>query len=152
MGGGVPGPTGEQLVEPLAEEVDVGPEGEVELPADGTAAEVRLTMCGLDDNVIGSGEAALEDGDDIEVKGDDVMALLEEVDGEDARKESDAHRKAGRTAARRAEPGLQPPGAGQHLHPGAVPALDAVLRPALVVERALCRCGRRKWIPQRARH
>jgi len=35
---------------------------EVELPADGTAAEVRLTMCDLDDNVIGSGEAALEVG------------------------------------------------------------------------------------------
>ena len=41
-------------------------------------------------------DVPLEDGDDIEVKGDDVMALLEEVDGEDARKERDAHRKAGR--------------------------------------------------------
>ena len=48
-------------------------------------------------------DVPLEDGDDIEVKGDDVMALLEEVDGEDARKERDAHRKAGRTDARRAE-------------------------------------------------
>ena len=36
---------------------------EVKLPADGTAAEVRLTMCDLDDNVIGSGEAALEVGE-----------------------------------------------------------------------------------------
>jgi hypothetical protein len=48
-------------------------------------------------------DVPLDDGDDIEVKGDDVMALLEEVDGEDARKERDAHRKAGRTDARRAE-------------------------------------------------
>ena len=32
-------------------------------------------------------------------------------------------------AALREEPVLQPPGAVQHLHPGAVPALDAVLRP-----------------------
>merc|ERR1719389_288265 len=48
-------------------------------------------------------DVPLDDGDDIEVKGDDVMALLEEVDGEDVRKERDAHRKAGRTDARRAE-------------------------------------------------
>mgnify|MGYP003314368501 CR=1 FL=1 len=33
-------------------------------------------------------DVPLDDGDDIEVKGDDVMALLEEVDGEDGKFES----------------------------------------------------------------
>jgi len=51
-------------------------------------------------------DAPLEEmggGDDIMIQSGDVMAMLEERDGEDARKARDSHRKAGRVDARRAE-------------------------------------------------
>lgn len=45
----------------------------------------------------------MDGGDDIMIQSGDVMAMLEEQDGEDARKARDSHRKAGRVDARRAE-------------------------------------------------